>query len=817
MFYENKFTTRAENALRLAHECAASHGHSYVGAEHLLYGLVAEGDNAAARFLFRFGITREPLNARLCSMLGTGTPGNQTPQGLTPRVKRIIESAQAESTRMGNRYIGSEHLLLGILSEGDSTATRLIASFGVDLGRLYNDIMLSFAGELPSHPHRDSSTVRQNREKSASDGKFLRQFGRDLTEQARAGKLDPVIGREKEISRMILILSRRSKNNPVLIGEPGVGKTAVVEGLAARIAAGDVPDTLLRRRIIMLDIPCMIAGTKYRGEFEDRMKNIMREITSAGNVILFIDELHMIAGAGAAEGAVDAANILKPALSRGEIQLIGATTRQEYRKHIEKDAALERRFQPIPVEEPSEEEAFQILCGLRSAYESHHGVAITDAAIRYAIALSMRYLNDRKLPDKAIDLIDEAASKARMNVLTPPGRMRELEAELSTLCQRKEAAILAQDFEKAAALRDEEQKKQRECDSFRTQWHTDKRQLHAEITESQIAGVVSDWTGIPVARMLSNERDRLATLPEALRRRVIGQEEAVSAVASAVQRGRLGLSDPKRPTGSFLFLGPSGVGKTELARALCETVFGSERMLIRVDMSEYMEKHSVSRLIGSPPGYVGHEEGGYLTERVREKPYSVVLFDEIEKAHPEIFHILLQILEDGRLTDSCGRLVDFKNTMIIMTSNTGAEHINSQTQLGFGNEHGLAQKELRARVFSALRRTFRPEFLNRIDDIIVFHPLTQKTLIQIAERMISETIKRAQALNISLDIDDSVPLEFARRSYLGKEGARPLRRMIESEITNQIATAYLSGALSEGSRARVTVHDGEIQLIHQTL
>lgn len=817
MFFENKFTTRAESALRLAHEYAAAHGHGYVGSEHLLYGLVAEGDNAAARLLLRLGINREALGARLCGMLGTGTPGNQTPQGLTPRVKRIIESALSESTRMGNRYIGSEHLLLGILSEGDSVATRLISSFGVDLGRLYNDIILSFSGESAPDPRRDIPPARQNREKTDSEGKLLRQFGRDLTEQARSGKLDPVVGREREISRMILILSRRSKNNPVLIGDPGVGKTAVVEGLAARIAAGNVPDTLQQRRIIMLDIPCMIAGTKYRGEFEDRMKNIMREVCRAGNIILFIDELHIIAGAGAAEGAVDAANILKPALSRGEIQLIGATTRQEYRKHIEKDAALERRFQPISVGEPSEEEAFEILCGLRGAYESHHGVAITDDAIRRAIALSVRYLNDRNLPDKAIDLMDEAASKARMSTLTPPELIRDLEKQIAALCQQKEAAILAQDFEKAAALRDEEQKKQRERDEFRSRWRTDKRFLHAEITEAQIAEVVSDWTGIPVARMLEDERERLANLPESLRRRVVGQEEAVCAVSAAVKRGRIGLSDPQRPIGSFLFLGPSGVGKTELARALCETVFGSERMLIRIDMSEYMEKHAVSRLIGSPPGYVGHDEGGYLTERVREKPYSVVLFDEIEKAHPEIFHILLQILEDGRLTDACGRLVDFKNTMIVMTSNIGAEHIGERARLGFSPESGLAQKEVRARVLSALRHTFRPELLNRIDNMIVFHPLTHADLTQIARRMISETVERAHALDITLRIDDSVAQEFARRAFEEKDGARLLRRMIESEITSQVADAYLNGDLRSGSAAEITVEGGKVRLIHQTL
>ena len=810
MFSENQFTTQAECALRFAHEYAAAHGHGYVGSEHLLYGLVAEGAGAAAQLLLRHGIRREPLHARLAAALGTGTPDAQTPHGLSPRARRIVAAALAESARMGNQYIGSEHLLLGILSEGDCGATRLITSFGIDLGRLYNEAILAFSGDSASDTRRDGS-VRPGREKGA-EGKLLRQFGRDLTEQARLGGLDPVVGRAQEIERMILILSRRRKNNPVLLGEPGVGKTAVVEGLSARIAVGQVPDTLRDRRIVTLDIPCMIAGTKYRGEFEDRMKGILREVQAAGNIILFIDELHVIAGAGAAEGAIDAANILKPPLARGEIQLIGATTRQEYRKHIEKDAALERRFQPVAVEEPNEEDTFAMLSGLRAAYESHHGVSIPDSAIRRAITLSVRYLNDRRLPDKALDLLDEAASRVHLAALTPPEPLGDLEQQLVLLEDEKDAAITAQDFEQAAALRDAAQKMQARRNTLRTRWQSDRRAISAEVTEAEVAAVLSDWTGVPATQLLSSERERLRTLPEQLRARVLGQDAAVNAVAAAVQRGRIGLSDPRRPTGSFLFLGPSGVGKTELARALGESLFGSDRALIRVDLSEYMEKHAVSRLIGAPPGYVGHDEGGYLTEQVRAHPYSVVLFDELEKAHPDFFHILLQILEDGQLTDACGRCADFKNTIVVMTANIGAEHITARSQLGFSPDGALREDEQRARVLQALRRTLRPELIGRIGEIIVFRPLGKPELCAIARRMTGELLTRAAALGLTLTLSPAVIDLLAERCASKKEGARPLRSMIDFELTRRISDAYLNGTLAPGSHAEFCAERGEILL-----
>lgn len=806
MFHKNRFTTCAENALRLAHECASNYGHCYVGSEHLLYGLIAEGEGAAARLFLRQGLTREALGGCLRALIGSGTPCG-TPHGLSAHAKRIISFAQSESSKSGCRLIGSEHLLLSILHEKESSARALISAYGINPQQLYNDARMAFSSDS-----NRGSAQSQPREKSSSDEKLLRQFGRDLTELARIGKLDTVIGRDAEITRMVLILSRRRKNNPVLIGDPGVGKTAIVEALAAKIACGNVPDSLRRQRIIMLDLPCMIAGTKYRGEFEDRVKNILREVSRAGNVILFIDELHMIAGAGAAEGAIDAANILKPALSRGEFRLIGATTRAEYRKYIERDAALERRFQPIDVREPNQADTLEILRGVRGLYESHHNVKIPDTTLSHAISLSTRYLHERYLPDKALDLLDEAAAKACLSINSPSPILSEIESKIATLCHQKEQAIANQDFEKAAALRDEEFQKQRERDRLRSNMHTDKKLPLPEVRCEHVAQVLSDWTGIPTTQMLSSERDQLKSLSESLNSRIIGQEDAIELVCRAVRRARTGMSDPKRPMGSFLFLGPSGVGKSALAHALCDTVFGGNDSLIRLDMSEYMEKHAVSRLIGSPPGYVGHDEGGYLTERVRARPYSLVLFDEIEKAHPEIFNILLQILEDGQLRDSRGHSVDFKNTLIIMTSNIGAEHISDKSQLGFSQFSNPDKKERNCRVRSALRRTFRPELLNRLDETVVFNPLGEKQLVKIAELYLRDMKKRADNLGIELNYDTQLPLFLAKRAAAENNGARPLRHIAETEVGDLISDACLAGRLSHGAQAKIILKNDSLCL-----
>lgn len=814
MLNQNKFTARAESAMRFAHECAAELGHGYVGSEHLLFGLVIEGDGVAAKLLLRQGVTAEKLRNKIREVIGVGAPGRVVPQGLTPRTKRIIELAIAESTRMENHYVGTEHLLLGIISETESIATRMLVVLGVDTGRLCQDILAAMGGASQNggdaDMHRSSDTTTRTTREKQVDGKLLNQFGRDLTEFARQGKLDPVIGREREVTRMIQILSRRTKNNPVLVGEPGVGKTAVAEGLALRIATGNVPDTISSKRLIMLDIPSMVAGTKYRGEFEDRIKNTMKEVVQAGNVILFIDEMHMIVGAGAAEGAVDAANILKPALSRGEIQMIGATTRQEYRKYIEKDAALERRFQPVSVGEPTPDQTVQILMGLRNKYEAHHGIKISDEAIHRAVELAVRYINDRKLPDKAIDLIDEAASKARLSVATPPAHIKLLEDQIWRIAKEKEDKIRMQEYEYAAKLRDEEGKLRNRLEAVKCQWNAGRIKSVDEISGEHIAEVVSEWTGVPVSQIFSAENERLTNLENILHERVIGQDEAVCAIARAVRRGRLGLRDPKRPIGSFIFLGPSGVGKTELSRTLAQALFGDERMLIRIDMSEYMEKHAVSRLIGSPPGYVGHEEGGQLTEKVREKPYSVVLFDEIEKAHPEIFHILLQILEDGILTDSMGRQVDFKNTVIIMTSNIGARSIADGKQMGFASEHTMAQKEIRTSVMSELKRVFRPEFLNRIDEIIVFHQLSQQDMERIAEKMLCKTAERIKQLGIALDIEPDAREMIAKLGLDARDGARPLRRLIQTRVEDVIAERYLAGDFENTTSVHLAADNGEL-------
>ncbi len=803
----NRFTQRAQNALKLAYQSAEEMGHSYVGSEHMLIGLIREGDGIAARALKQAGIDENSLKEAVLSAVGKGDGGFM--QGLTPRSKRIIETSAIISSRLGHKYVGTEHLLMSILRESDSVATRLLVAGGVDINALYHSVENMLGGPQESEPAQPGSRRQQGKQAAT---KTLDQFGRDLTQMAREGKLDPIIGREKEITRIIQILSRRTKNNPVLIGEPGVGKTAIAEGLAQKIVAGEVPENLKNKRLFSLDLTGMIAGTKYRGEFEERIKAAIDEVRDAGNVMLFIDEIHNLIGAGAAEGAMDAANILKPALSRGEIQVIGATTIDEYRKHIEKDAALERRFQPVTVGEPTEEESIEILKGLRDKYEAHHKLKIPDSAIEAAVEMSARYINDRQLPDKAIDLIDEAASRVRMTANTAPLDLKELEDRVKKLAADKEEAVRSQEFEKAARLRDEEKKLREEMENERAIWQAKQTAARGEVTVEDVAAVVSGWTGVPVTRLTQDEADRLLHMEEILHRRVIGQDEAVSAVSRAIRRGRVGLKDPKRPIGSFIFLGPTGVGKTELCRALAEAMFGDEEAIIRIDMSEYMEKHTVSKLIGSPPGYVGYEEGGQLTEKVRRKPYSVVLFDEIEKAHPDVFNIMLQILEDGRLTDSQGRRVDFKNTIIVMTSNLGAHDLFERKRLGFGNDEKemTKQEDIKATVMARLKEAFRPEFLNRIDEIIVFHQLDHENIRKIARGMMDTVKARIKGLGIEIEADDAAIDLLADEGFDPVYGARPLRRAIQSKLEDTIAEKMLDGSIKEGSHVKISAENGEL-------
>ncbi|MDR2671351.1 MAG: ATP-dependent Clp protease ATP-binding subunit, partial [Oscillospiraceae bacterium] len=814
--YENRFTDRAQAAIRLSHQAAAELGHGYVGSEHLLLGLLLEEEGVAAHALRGAEVTADAVRKQVIEAVGQGEP-NQTPvQGLTPRSKRIIELAFAEAGRMGHSYVGTEHLLLGVLHESDSVAARLLIAMGVDIRRLYQDIV----GTLGAEPSRQGAGIgpddggRGQSRGRHRETKTLNQFGRDLTDYAREGRLDPIIGRDAEIQRIIQILSRRTKNNPVLIGEPGVGKTAVAEGLAQKIVASEVPENLRDKRVVTLDLSGMVAGTKYRGEFEERIKAAMEEIRRAGNVILFIDEIHTVIGAGAAEGAIDAANILKPALSRGEIQVIGATTLDEYRKYIEKDAAFERRFQPVTVGEPSQEETVAILKGLRDRYEAHHKVKISDAAIEAAVVMSTRYISDRQLPDKAIDVIDEAASRLRLQSLTAPFDLKEREERVQKLSQEKEEAVHMQDFERAARLRDQEKALRTEIEAERASWQDAQSRQSGEVGEAEVAAVVSGWTGIPVTRLTECESERLLKMEETLHGRVIGQNEAVSAVARAIRRGRVGLGDPKRPIGSFIFLGPTGVGKTELCRALAEALFGDENAMLRVDMSEFMEKHTVSKLIGSPPGYVGFGEGGQLTEKVRRRPYSVILFDEIEKAHPDVFNILLQILEDGILTDSQGRRVDFKNSIVVMTSNVGARSITERGRMGFttSERETLSAVELRSAVMTDLRRAFRPEFLNRIDEIIVFHQLTREDIRQVAARMIRQVAQRVASLGVTLETDDTALDLLAERGFDPVYGARPLRRAIQSAIEDAVAERMLDGRAKPGDTLRVSAQGGEFSL-----
>ena len=817
----NRFTTRAQGALNGALREAQALGHTYVGSEHLLLGLLTEPDSIAAKLMTARGLDREKYRAAIVELSGAGAQSRVSPSDMTPRVRRIIQDSAVEAGRSGQSYVGTEHLLLALLEQPDCVAVRLLDAVAVSPEELRRDVAgflrntsqaesgesrgRDSGGNRHAGTREDSRDGRRDRERETNGesrihgAPTLSKYGRDLTAMAEGGKLDPIIGREKETERVIRILSRRGKNNPCLIGEPGVGKTAVVEGLCQRIADGSVPETLKGKRIVTVDIPSMIAGAKYRGEFEDRLKGIMAEVRKEPDLILFIDELHTIVGAGAAEGAVDAANILKPALSRGEIRVIGATTVEEYRLHIEKDAALERRFQAVTVGEPTEEEALRILAGLRPRYEAHHKMKITDEALKAAVELSVKYIPDRFLPDKAIDLVDEAAAALRISSMTAPPDLKRMEAEMTTLSREKEEAIKAQEFERAAALRDREVALREEYDSARQIWErgTDQTGDSVAVTPSAVADVVTEWTGIPVSRLLESEGERLLGLEESLKARVIGQDEAVSVVAGAIRRGRLGLSDPRRPIGSFLFLGQTGVGKTELARALAAALFGSEKALIRFDMSEYMEKHSVSRLIGSPPGYIGHEEGGQLTERVRRKPYAVLLFDELEKAHPDVFNILLQVMDDGSLTDSTGRRVDFRHTVLIMTSNLGAGGSQRKTA---GFTVGSEEAREKERMLTALREAVRPEFLGRIDETVVFRPLGEAEVRRIASLLLDELCLRVRAMGIGLDFTEEAVELLAKEGFDPKFGARPLRRAAVRLVEEPLAEEILRGRIREGDR-----------------
>lgn len=812
MYQFKGFTEKANKALNLAIESAEKMRHNYVGTEHILYGLVKEGSGVAATALNECGVTEDALREKLESINGTMSLVELTPDDFTPRTKRVLRAAVIISSKTGYTYVGTEHLLLAILSESDSYAVAFLEELGVSVERLAQAVSKGMQGGADEGFGGFENESAPNG--SQKGGSALDKFGRDLTQAAKNGEIDPVIGREKEIQRVIQILSRRTKNNPVLIGEPGVGKTAVAEGLALEIAKGNVPEILKDKRVVSLDLTGMVAGAKYRGDFEERIKAAIDEVKKSKNTILFIDELHTIVGAGAAEGSADAANILKPSLARGDFQVIGATTLNEYRKYIEKDAALERRFQPVKVGEPTPEQAVQILKGLRDSYEAHHKVKITDEAINAAVTLSSRYIADRYLPDKAIDLIDEGASKVRLASLTSPDNVKELEDEIADYEKEKASAINEQDFERAARLRDEQKELQTKLDDAKKKWQEQQKGNSGEVTAEDIAKIVSEWTGIPVVQLTKEESERLLNMENVLHERVIGQSEAVTAIAKAIRRGRVGLKDPKRPVGSFIFLGPTGVGKTELCKALAEAMFGDENAMLRLDMSEYMEKHTVSKLIGSPPGYVGFEEGGQLTEKVRRKPYSVVLFDEIEKAHPDVFNMLLQILEDGRLTDSQGRTVDFKNTIIIMTSNVGARLITEkQSSLGFNSENENAEesekKDIKELVTGELRKVFRPEFLNRVDDIIVFNKLNKDEIKQIAVKMLKTLENRLDKMNIKISFTDNAISEIADKGFDENYGARPLRRAIQNEIEDPLSEQMLEGKVKDGAVVTCDFSDGQ--------
>ncbi|MDP9728474.1 ATP-dependent Clp protease ATP-binding subunit [Alicyclobacillus sp. TC] len=797
-----RFTERAQKVLALAQEEATRLHHPGVGTEHILLGLVREGEGIAAKALAALGVSTEKVQTEVEKMIGQGQ-GAISGLTYTPRAKKVIELSIDEARKLNHSFVGTEHLLLGLIREGEGVAARVLNNMGVGLNKARQQVLQLLGG--------DAADLSSEKENSAGTP-TLDNLARDLTQMARDGKLDPVIGRAEEIERVIQVLSRRTKNNPVLIGEPGVGKTAIAEGLAQRIVLGDIPETLRNKRVMVLDMGTVVAGTKYRGEFEDRLKKIMEEIRQAGNVILFIDELHTLIGAGGAEGAIDASNILKPALARGELQCIGATTLDEYRKHIEKDAALERRFQPITVDQPTPEEAIQILHGLRDRYEAHHRVKITDEALEAAVRLSDRYITDRFLPDKAIDLIDEAGSRVRLRTHTAPPNLKELEKKLEKIRGEKDAAVQAQEFEKAAALRDQEQKLKQELESLKNEWQKNQDHHDVKVTADDIAHIVASWTGIPVKQLAQEESDRLMNMENVLHNRVVGQEEAVTAVARAIRRARAGLKDPKRPIGSFIFLGPTGVGKTELARALAESMFGDEDAMIRIDMSEFMERHSTARLVGAPPGYVGFDEGGQLTEKVRRKPYSVVLLDEIEKAHPEVFNILLQVLDDGRLTDGKGRTVDFRNTVIIMTSNVGAESVRKGGTLGFKPDRSSEYEGMKNKVMDDLKRSFRPEFLNRIDEIIVFHPLDENQIGHIVDLMVIDLQKRLREQDIEFTLTDEAKAFLAKEGFDPQYGARPLKRAIQRHIEDKLSEALLSGMLKKGQRVKIGVGPDGLQL-----
>ena len=809
-----KFTKRAEKALEYAGDLAQGFGHNYIGTEHILYGLVKEGSGVASQVLNMQKITAENVVEEIEVLIGKGDKSqNRGEIGFTPRSKRVIENAFLEARKLGSEFIGTEHLLIGIMREGDSVAVRIMMDLNVNPQKLYNEIVKVINED-------ENAGVSDKQPKGKARGSYnqtptLNQYGTDLTKKATEGKLDPVIGRKDEIQRVIQILSRRTKNNPCLIGEPGVGKTAVAEGLAEKIIAEDVPEMLKNKRVVSLDIASMVAGAKYRGDFEERIKKCLEEVKKAGDVILFIDEVHTIVGAGSAEGAVDAANILKPLLARGEVQVIGATTLNEYRKYIEKDSALERRFSPVTVGEPTNEETIEILKGIRDRYEAHHNVKITDEAIKAAVELSTRYINDRFLPDNAIDLVDEAASRVKMRTYTQPDTLKKLEEEISAMNKEKDDAIKVQDFEKAAGLRDKINVEKEKLQKEKEKWESKNTKSITTLTEEDIAEVVASWTGVPVKKLTQTENEKLRNLEQTLHQRVIGQNEAVDAVAKAIRRGRVGLKDPNRPIGSFLFLGPTGVGKTELSKALAESLFGNEDAMIRIDMSEYMEGHSVSKLIGSPPGYVGFDEGGQLTEKIRRKPYSVILFDEIEKAHPDVMNMLLQILDDGRLTDAQGRTVNFKNTVIIMTSNIGARLITDKTTLGFsaGDKKEESQKEyetIKKDVMGELKKQFRPEFINRIDEIIVFHKLNEEDIKQIIDIMLNQVTKRMAEKSYKFEIDNSVKELIAKKGVDTDYGARPLKRAIQNILEDKIAEEILNGNIKPNKKAVIKAEDDKI-------
>ncbi len=801
-----RFTERAQIAINLSTEIAKELSHGYVGTEHLLLGLLKEGEGVAAKTLVGQNITYEAVYNKIKEVIVQNPVQIEEPEGMTPRVLRVLELSATEASRLGAKEVGTEHILTALLRESDSMAIRIIEVLGGSKQKIYHEI-LKIVGDDAANP---KLTPSNQGEKNESPTPVLDQFSRDLTQYAREGKFDPIIGRDKEIERIIQILSRRTKNNPCLIGEPGVGKTAIAEGLAQKIIAGNIPETIKGKRVVALDLSSMVAGSKYRGEFEDRIKKAIKEIIEVGNVLLFIDEIHTIVGAGAAEGAIDASNILKPSLARGEVQLIGATTLDEYRKHIEKDPALERRFQPVQVDEPSEEEAIEILRGLKTMYEDHHQVKITDIAIIDAVKLSNRYISDRFLPDKAIDVIDEASSKVRLSTFTAPPDINDMEKQIAQMEEDKEKAIIEEEYEKAGEIKQRQNELAHQLKEAKMEWEAKSNMADQIVGEKEVASIIANWTGIPIQKLTEEEGERLKNLESVLHERVVGQHDAIVALSKAIRRGRVGLKDPKRPIGSFLFLGPTGVGKTELTKTLAEALFGDENALIRVDMSEYMEKHSVSKLIGSPPGYVGYDEGGQLSEKIRRKPYSVLLFDEVEKAHPDVFNILLQVLDDGHVTDAQGRRIDFKNTVIIMTSNVGARNIVAPKKLGFASQvdEQANYSDMQKSVMDEVKKLFRPEFLNRIDESIVFHSLTQENIKEIVYIMFKQLANRMESnLGIHLQLSEESVVYLSKEGFDEIYGARPLKRAIQQKIEDQLAEHILDGRIKEGDKVLIELEE----------